>query len=81
MTLTEERIYRFFNSVLGKGHISWTTRFDDMTGADFGLALRIEEDLAAQNRDIALLIGISTLIISIFAIIILWNQRKIKKML
>lgn len=53
--------------------------------ADYGLAIRIEEGLAAQTTNIELFIitiaGIITLLIIILGAAILWNQRKIKKML
>lgn len=74
-------IWHFFNYYQGSGGIPWETYLNEMKKEDFGLALRIEEDLAIQNRGIAIMLAITLIIISIFAIRILWNQRKIKKQL
>ena len=50
-----------------------------------GVAVRIEEALGIQTANIELFIaaiaGILALLIIVFGIAILWNQRKIKKML
>lgn len=58
---------------------------DSFERQDYGLAIRIEEGLAAQTTNLELFIaiaaGIIVLLIIIFGIAILWNQRKIKKML
>lgn len=74
-------ITNFFDSIAAAGGVPWEHYIDDFSKADFGLALRIEEDLARQNRGIAIIIAIAVLILSIFAISILWNQHKLKKML
>ena len=73
-------IWHFFTD-LRSGAIPWEYYLEDLKKEDFGLALRIEEDLAMQNRGIAIMITIAVLIISIFAIAIIRNQIKIKKML
>jgi len=83
-------LLEYFNThAILDGTPTWETYFEnhiqDFGENNFGLAIRIEEGLAIQTANIELFItviaSILALLIIIFGIAILWNQRKIKKML
>lgn len=67
------------------GTIPWDFYIKDFKREDFGLALRIEEDLAKQNQGLTIVIIIATAILAIIiiscTIAILRNQKKTRKML